>query len=98
MNQYMTEIYLPEVITQEFMSLIPSQRAHINQLMSDGVISSYTLKLDRSKLWVIFLAESQDEVSEKLARFPIIDYIESDIHELMFHNMVSRDLPVISLN
>jgi muconolactone delta-isomerase len=94
----MAEIYLPEEFTQEFMSLIPSQRSHINQLMSEGVISSYTLTLDRSRLWVIFLADSSEVVWEALDGFPIIQYIEADIHELMFHNTVSRDLPVISLN
>ncbi len=98
MNQYMVEIDLPALMTQQFMSLIPAQRTLVNELMSDGKIDSYTLSLDRRRLWVIFLAETELEVSDTLDSFPIMPYCDYQISELMFHNTMTRELPVISLN
>lgn len=98
MNQYMVEIDLPTLMTQQFMSLIPTQRSMVNELMSDGKIDSYTLSLDRRRLWVIFLADTDLEVSGLLESFPIYTYCEFEISELMFHNTMTRELPVISLN
>ncbi|MEM6347476.1 MAG: muconolactone Delta-isomerase family protein [Bacteroidota bacterium] len=98
MNQYMVEIDLPALMTQQFMSLIPAQRTLVNELMSEGKIDSYTLSLDRSRLWVIFLAETELEVSDTLDNFPIMPYCDYEISELMFHNTMTRELPVISLN
>lgn len=98
MNQYMVEIDLPTLMTQQFISLIPAQRSMVNELMSDGKIDSYTLSMDRSRLWVIFLMDTESEVIELLESFPIIPYCEFELSELMFHNTMTRQLPVISLN
>ncbi len=94
----MVEIDLPALMTQQFMSLIPSQRTMVNELMSQGKIDSYTLSLDRRRLWVIFLADTELEVSDLLEDFPIYPYCEFEVSELMFHNTMTRELPVISLN
>lgn len=98
MNQYMVEVDLPALMTQQFMSLIPAQRTLVNELMSEGKIDSYTLSLDRRRLWVIFLADTELEVSDLLESFPIMPYCDFEISELMFHNTMTRELPVISLN
>ena len=47
MNQYLFDITLPEELTEEFVSLIPRQRAHIETLMVKGVVTSYGLAFDR---------------------------------------------------
>ncbi|MEM9986761.1 MAG: muconolactone Delta-isomerase family protein [Bacteroidota bacterium] len=98
MNQYMVEIILPGEFTQDFAQLIPAQRARINELFGEGSIRSYSLAMDRSLLWVIFVAESTDEVEGFLDSFPIIDYCSHSTHELMFHDMATNELPRISLN
>ena len=74
MHLYMVEIGLPHYFSQEFMALIPEQRALVNELQSDGVIHSYSLSLDRSKLWVVMVAESPEEVDDILESFPIMPY------------------------
>lgn len=98
MNQYMVEIVLPEHFTQEFVQLIPEQRACINRLFDEGSISCYSLSLDRSLLWAVMVAPSTQEVESILDTFPIISYCSFDVHELMFHDMASQELPRISLN
>ena len=73
MNQFMVEVTLPESLTQEFMMLIPSQREYIDDMFNRGIISGYTLAMDRSKLWVTFVAKNVREVRQVMDAFPIVD-------------------------
>ncbi len=98
MQQYMVDITLPEDLTQDFIELIPQQRAFINKMFERGIIISYSLTLDRSKLWVTFYSATQDDVERVIRKFPIADYITYRIHELAFHNSLSTVLPAVSLN
>ncbi len=94
---FMIEFDLPEEPTEEFFSLIPRQRYVINNLMSDGKIKSYSLAIDRSRLWVIAEAESEFEVLEIISDMPLSPYMEPLVSELMFHNSYESIVP-FSLN
>ena len=94
----MVDIELPGTITDEFAALIPFQRSRINDLMSEGKISSYSLSMDRARLWVIVNAASVDEVHGVIGSFPIFSYIKFEIRELMFHNSIRLLHPQFSLN
>ncbi|MCB9232896.1 MAG: hypothetical protein H6581_14585 [Bacteroidia bacterium] len=98
LKQFMVEVSLPNVLSPKFISLIPKQRAMINKLVNQGKISSYTLALDRSKLWSVFVAESEKEVEDILNRWPIIEFMDYEIYDLFFHEMAANALPAISLN
>jgi hypothetical protein len=98
MNQYMIDFELPQPLTEEFAELIPSQRAQVNSLMGEGKIASYSLSMDRSRLWVIVNAETPQTAREIIASFPIITFIKFRMHELAFHNSVRFLRPQFSLN
>ncbi len=98
MKQFMADINLPKPLTDEFISLIPKQRRAINELMGEGIISTYSLALDRSKLWVIVFAESEIEVIKHISLFPLFKFIDVKIHELVFHENASIRTPHFSLN
>jgi len=98
LRQFMVEFKLPETLTEEFISLIPEQRATINSLMDAGVIMCYTLNLDRSKLWTVIVAKSDTAVMDVLAQFPLISFMKPEISELTFHHQSSLVMPSISLN
>ncbi len=83
---------------EAFVAKIPEQRAKINELMEQGHILSYSLAADRSRLWCIVNADSELEVLETIAGFPLIDYMKPLISELMFNNVVSLRVPMFSLN
>ena len=85
-KKFMIEFELPEELTEEFMALIPEQRQVVNQMMSDGMLKSYSLAMDRSVLWVIVEANSEFEVMELIAQMPLSDHMHPYISELMFHN------------
>lgn len=85
-KQYMVEFELPEKFSKEFISLIPSQKEKVRQLFDKGQLKSYSLANDRSVLWAIFIAESEFEVLELIAEFPLASHMTPYISELMFHN------------
>lgn len=93
----MVEFELPEELTPEFMKLVPQQRSEINKLFAEGKLRTYSLALDRSVLWAVFLAESEFEILEIIADFPLAEYMTPYISELMFHNNESMIMQ-ISLN
>jgi len=89
---------LPEALTQEFILLIPKQREYIDEMFNRGVISNYTLAMDRSKLWVTMVVPALSDVRQILDEFPIAEHIEYTIHQLAFSNSASAIIPEISLN
>lgn len=98
MRHYMVEVYLPEVIDNNFINLIPKQRDKINELMQIGVILAYSLSFDRARLWITMLGESEKAVEDTLQTFPLFSYFQYDIFELAFHNTLVHRLPELSLN
>ena len=83
---FMVEFDLPETLTEEFLALIPKQRYVINSMLVDGSVKSYSLAIDRSKLWAIMLGESEFEVMENITQMPLSNFMTPHISELMFHN------------
>ncbi len=97
MNQYLFDITLPDHLTEEFISLIPIQRAHIDSLMVKGLVTSYGLAFDRSRLWVTLLAESEEAAHHLLNTFPLHKFFQATLYPMAFHNM-SLSLAKVSLN
>jgi len=98
MSQFMAQITLPDFLDENFMALIPEHRTHVDQLMNDGIITSYSLALDRSTVWITFNSKNEKAVTKIIHSFPISDYIEFDILELAFHNSATVFFPSLSLN
>ena len=98
MKQYMIEIELPQTLTEEFVRLIPQQRAKINELMGRVEIFTYSLSADRSRLWVIAKANSEKAVMDLLAKFPLIDHMRPEITELAFYMSEPVGMPKLIFN
>jgi hypothetical protein len=96
--EYMVEINLPVPFDEEFLSLIPRQRAIINKQLNEGIITSYAVSIESGKLWASILAESESEVFEIISYWPIIDKITYEINKLAFHNSASLAIPKFSEN
>ena len=89
---------LPKYFDDEFTSLIPEQRAVVDKLMKGGVITSYAVSLESSKLWVTMIAENEFEINEIISGFPIADKCRSTISRLAFRNTVNPLVPQFSKN
>jgi hypothetical protein len=96
--EFMVTFDMPKELDGEFVSVIPSQRAVINKLMKEGVVTSYALSLENSKLWIIMIAETELEVVQIVSGFPIINKVEFNISKLAFHNNANRLVPNFSEN
>jgi muconolactone delta-isomerase len=94
----MITVALPGTFTPELSSLIPPQRAYINKLMGRGIVSTYTLSADRTKLWIIMFGEDMEEIEECLSKFPMQRYMDAEIDEVMFHNNAAHYVFPMSLN
>lgn len=98
MLEYLIDIDLPVPFTNRFLALVPKQRAHVNKLMNEGVITGYALSIESGKLWITVIAESEAMVKELINSFPIAEHIYYKINKLTFHNSVNFKLPSFSLN
>lgn len=96
--QFMVDFTLPEVLTEEFMSLIPHQRASVNQFFTDGKLVNYALSLEESKLWAVFNANSELEVMELIVEMPLAKFMEIRISMLTFYNTSKEQMPAFSMN
>ncbi len=94
----MVEFDLPPIPDEGFANRIPAQRLKVEELMATGFLLSYSLSVDRHKLWCIVKAGSEREVTELMSEFPLIKYMTPVITELLFHNMVAARIPLLSLN
>ena len=98
MYEFMIDIDLPIPFTDEFLALVPRQRAVINKLMNEGIISSFALSVESGKLWISVIAESESNVKLLIDSFPIAENIFYQISRLNFFNSVKFKIPEFSLN
>lgn len=95
----MVEFEVPNPLTVGFMRKIPAHRKMVNQFLADDKLMSYTLSMDRSKLWMVVKASSEFEAEAIIAELPLTMYMTPIIHQLMFHNnSYDLRLPALSLN
>ncbi len=102
MKSYMVNIALGD-FSEEFMKLIPLQRAQVNILMQSNRLVSYAVSSDRRTLWMTINAENEHEVESLVTAMPLHKYMRiEEARELMFHERAvpqqSLGMPSFSLN
>ena len=98
MREFMVTISFSNEWTQDFVNLIADQRDHVNKLFSTGKLLGYSLAADRSKLWVVMLATNEIDLLDMISKFPLINYMNVDFVELMFHNASANAFPPLIYN
>lgn len=68
------------------MALIPRQRYIVNTMLAEGRLKSYSLSMDRSRLWVVLVADSEFDALETISQLPLSSYMTPNLSELMFYN------------
>ncbi len=96
--QFMADFTLPEVITEEFMNLIPTQRQRVNQLFRQRKLVSYALSLENGKMWAVFKGTCEFDVLELIRELPMAGFMSVQINILTFHDMTEPVSPTFSLN
>jgi muconolactone delta-isomerase len=96
--EYMVDFTMPKDLTEDFLSLIPRQRAMVNQLMSEGKILNYALALETGKLWAVFSVQNEVELLELVHSLPLTDFMKVRTNELTFYNAAHTFTPAFSVN
>ncbi len=98
MNQYMIDIEIHEDRVENFFTMVPEQRDQINKLMTEGRISSVTLSFDRARLWITMFANNEAQVHSVMDTFVLIDAMNFNIRQVMFHVSNTQLFPQLYLN
>lgn len=98
MHEFIATIRLPRELTEDFVRRIPQQRTLINQLMRRNIITAYSLSADRRMLWVVVRANDSEEARRVIQSFPLYEFMNETITELMFHEQTATLVPELSLN
>ncbi len=98
MAAYFFHIELP-VMNESIIAVIPAHRLHINNLLSDGKILSYSVSESRNMIWCVVEAADEQEAMQIVLSFPLYPHF-ADVacHPLLFHNTFATTMPGISLN
>ncbi|MDX2279326.1 MAG: muconolactone Delta-isomerase family protein [Saprospiraceae bacterium] len=96
--QYMVDFTMPQDLPDDFVHLIPEQRAAVNRLLNEGKILTYALSLENSKLWAVFCVQSEEELTELINRLPLSHYMKKRVSELTFYNAAHPFIPSFSMN
>ncbi len=96
--QFMVDFTLPFYLDQQFIDLIPQQRAKINKYFLNGQLANYVLSLEKSKLWAILNADTRDEVLDIIQDFPLTKFMKYRIYPLTFNQTINSKVPSFSLN
>ena len=95
----MVDFTLPEKLSEEFLNLIPYQRAMVNRLFREGKLVNYAFSLEKSKLWAVLSANSELEVMSILSDLPLSPYMtEAKVSLLTFYNTADVTMPQFSMN
>lgn len=99
--QFMVDFTIPLSIQDQpkFQHLIPQQRSVINNYFMSGRLVSYALSLEKSRMWAVFNAKSEEEVITLVEKLPLTRYIRDyEISILTFYNIISNTIPAFSVN
>lgn len=95
--RYMVEFILPDFFTLEMSNTIPAQRELVDNYFFSGKLLSYTLAADRSKLWAVFVCNSEPELINLIEKLPMTQYFDYNYQSILFHESVTV-FPSFSLN
>ena len=94
----MVDFTLPQILSEDFLKLIPQQRSKVNKLFREGKLANYALSLDHSKMWAVMNADNEKEVKDLLFELPLTRFMQFEVRMLTFFNSVGAESPVFSMN
>ncbi|MEN9522122.1 MAG: hypothetical protein RL065_499 [Bacteroidota bacterium] len=96
---YLLTFQLPDVMDESFIQTIPMHRAKVNSLIEAGIIKSYSVAINREKLWMVVEAIDENDVHRIIESLPLHEYLNDyTIDVLLLSLNASTEMPHISLN
>jgi len=97
MALFLVESEIPRM-DESFARLIPKQREYVDELFQRGVMQMYAVNDGIDKWWCTIEADTESDVMLILSEMPIIEWLNPEVHGLMFYNSADQMIPPISLN
>ena len=98
MEMFMVEIVLPYYKDEEFMALIPRQRDQIGTLLQTGIITSFSLNQERTKIWLVMAAQNEDAAQKVIEQLAMFKFMEIELQSLLAFDRAAFSLPPLVMN
>ncbi|MEI8054072.1 MAG: muconolactone Delta-isomerase family protein [Bacteroidota bacterium] len=90
MKKFMIDILLEGLDTETRMKLLPEEQRLVKVLESDGTIVDNFIKLDTSGIYMVVMANDQDDVHAKLSILPYYPFMKIAITPIRVVNNVNQ--------
>jgi muconolactone delta-isomerase len=90
MKKFMLDILLEGLDTETRMKLLPEEQRLVKVLESDGTILDNFIKLDMSGIYMVVMANDQDDVHAKLSVLPYYPFMKIVITPIRLVNSVNQ--------
>ena len=98
MEMFMVEVEYPYYKDEEFMALVPRQREQIGTLLNTGVLTSFSLNMERTRAWIVMPAHNEGAVMSVLEQFSLYKFMNIDIQSLLAFDRAAFSLPPLVMN
>jgi hypothetical protein len=82
----------------EFMSLVPTHRTYINDLINKEIIEHYAVSMESQQVWITLQADNKKAIEKLLSDSPLFKYFTYTIDELYVLDGQNYRLPNIQFN
>jgi hypothetical protein len=90
MKKFMLDILLEGLDTETRMKLLPEEQRLVKVLETDGTILDNFIKLDMSGIYMVVMANDQDDVHAKLSVLPYYPFMKIAITPIRVVNSVNQ--------
>ena len=94
----MVEMLLVQDMDETLYPILMEQREMIEGLINQNVITNFVFSLESGKGWMTMLSKDVSEVDELMSSFPMIEYLDYDVHLVAVHMLSKYPIPSMSLN
>lgn len=90
MKKFMIDILLEGLDTETRMKLLPEEQRLVKVLESDGTIVDTFIKLDMSGIYMVVMANDQEDVHARLSVLPYYPFMKIAITPIRVVNSVNQ--------
>jgi muconolactone delta-isomerase len=90
MKKFMVDILLEGLDNETRMNLLPEEQRLVKVLESDGTIVDNFIKLDMSGIYMVVMANDQEDVHKRLSILPYYPFMKIAITPIRVVNSVNQ--------
>lgn len=68
---------------QEISALVPEEQKHVRASVEKGTLEAIYIGADRTTVWLVMKGESQEQIQQELATFPLYSYMKYQLTSLL---------------